>query len=309
MSFKKILSRIKNWLQGLSFRTGVIVMALCLPCYFISLGLPWLLDMDASKKGAMFVVFFGLAKTFQYAGLTILGKEGYRRLKAKLKGNKPVRLIIFDFDGTIGDSRGLITRTMLETIDRLGLEKRTEEECARTIGLPLAECFSSMIPMTDEKAEECARVYTEICLRNSVPGAVPAFPNVVETIRNLHSQGYILTIATNRSRQTLTAFLNDMQLADCFRLLVGVDDVQQKKPNAEPALKILDTFGLKANQALIVGDTESDIVMGKNAGIRTCGVTYGTGTEEDLKKSGADFIINDFSELTGIVSHSANGSK
>ncbi len=82
---RTILRRVKAWLGRLSFRTGVVVLGLCVPCYLISFA-PLLLgaDMSGGAKGAWWVVWFGLAKTFQYAGLTILGVEGWRRLKSRL---------------------------------------------------------------------------------------------------------------------------------------------------------------------------------------------------------------------------------
>lgn len=85
---KKALQKIKEQLAKLSFRTGVIVLLLCIPCYIFSFA-QMALDIDASTKGVLWVVFFGLAKTFQYGGLTILGVEGVKRLKAKFKKNKP----------------------------------------------------------------------------------------------------------------------------------------------------------------------------------------------------------------------------
>lgn len=81
---KKLFQKIKTQLAKLSFRTGVIVLLLCIPCYIISFA-QMALDIDASTKGILWVVFFGLAKTFQYGGLTILGVEGVKRLKAKFK--------------------------------------------------------------------------------------------------------------------------------------------------------------------------------------------------------------------------------
>ncbi len=80
------LSRTKVWLSALSFRTGVVVLTLCIPCYILSFaqfGLPDHLA-SAEMKGMLWFILFGLAKTFQYAGLTILGVEGWRRLKARL---------------------------------------------------------------------------------------------------------------------------------------------------------------------------------------------------------------------------------
>lgn len=78
---KDLLNKIKAWLQGLSFRTGVIVLSLCVPCYIISFA-QMALPISAGAKGVLWFIFFGLAKTFQYGGLTILGVEGVRRLKA-----------------------------------------------------------------------------------------------------------------------------------------------------------------------------------------------------------------------------------
>ena len=72
--------RIKGWLKRLSFRTGVIVLAMCIPFYIISFA-QMALPLNVSVKGALWVIFFGLAKTAQYGGLTIIGAEGIKRLK------------------------------------------------------------------------------------------------------------------------------------------------------------------------------------------------------------------------------------
>jgi len=78
---KDLMNKIKAWLQGFSFRTGVIVLALCVPCYIISFA-QMALPISTAAKSVLWFVFFGMAKTFQYGGLTILGVEGVKRLKA-----------------------------------------------------------------------------------------------------------------------------------------------------------------------------------------------------------------------------------
>ncbi|MBD5349595.1 MAG: hypothetical protein HDR89_01750 [Bacteroides sp.] len=77
----KLLQNIKGWIGRLSFRTGVVVLAMCVPLYVVSFA-QMALPLSASTKGVLWVVFFGLAKTAQYGGLTILGAEGIKRLKA-----------------------------------------------------------------------------------------------------------------------------------------------------------------------------------------------------------------------------------
>ncbi len=76
-----LLDRIKKWLASLSFRTGVIVLACCIPFYILSFA-QMLLPISAQAKTVLWVILFGLAKTFQYGGLTILGVEGFKRVKA-----------------------------------------------------------------------------------------------------------------------------------------------------------------------------------------------------------------------------------
>lgn len=81
---KRFIERVKAWLSQLSFRTGVVVMLCCIPLYVLSFA-QMLLPISTSLKSVLWVVLFGLAKTAQYGGLTILGVEGVRRLKAYLR--------------------------------------------------------------------------------------------------------------------------------------------------------------------------------------------------------------------------------
>lgn len=86
---KNFFKKIKDWLAGLSFRTGVIVLLCCIPFYIISFA-QMLLPISVEAKGILWVVFFGLAKTAQYSGITILGVEGYKRVKSYFKKGKKV---------------------------------------------------------------------------------------------------------------------------------------------------------------------------------------------------------------------------
>jgi len=79
-----MINRIKQWLQTLSFRTGVIVLLCCIPFYILSFA-QMFLPISAAAKGVLWTVLFGMAKTCQYGGLTILGVEGYQRLKSWFK--------------------------------------------------------------------------------------------------------------------------------------------------------------------------------------------------------------------------------
>lgn len=83
INFAGLSSNVKRWLSKLSFRTGVIVLLMCIPLYIISFA-QMALPISTAVKGTLWVVFFGLAKTAQYGGLTIIGAEGIKRLKSYL---------------------------------------------------------------------------------------------------------------------------------------------------------------------------------------------------------------------------------
>lgn len=85
--FVRIGQRLRSWLGRLSFRTGLLVLAMCIPFYLLSFA-QFALPISPSAKGVLWMLFFGLAKTAQYGGLTILGAEGIQRIKARWQRNR-----------------------------------------------------------------------------------------------------------------------------------------------------------------------------------------------------------------------------
>ncbi len=92
-----------------------------------------------------------------------------------------------------------------------------------------------------------------------------------------------------------------MGMARYFQCIIGAGEVAKAKPNAEPVLKVLAETGFKAEDTLVVGDMDVDILMGRNARTKTCGVTWGNGTKAQLEEAGADCIIDSMEELLEII--------
>ena len=211
-------------------------------------------------------------------------------------------LIIFDFDGTLGDTRRNIVTTMQMTIKELHLPNRSDEECAATIGLPLAGCFRTLFPdIQEELIPRCAETYRRFFNENLKTIHPEAFPGVVETLSILHQKGFTLTIASSRSHNSLKELTRNMGIADFISYFLGADDVKEAKPKPVPVLKTLADMHYDAGETLVVGDMAVDILMGANAGTRTCGVTWGNGTKEELENAGATFIIDRMSDLLIIL--------
>lgn len=206
-----------------------------------------------------------------------------------------IRIMILDFDGTLGDTAGVIVKTMQATIKELGLPSRSDEQCAAMIGLRLIEIPPVLFPECELDGEYYASTYRRLFHDFNTDGAVELYPNVLETLVELKKRGIILTIASSRSKASLTEYVSALGLESVISFVLGADDVKDGKPAPEAVNRTLEKFGFLPEEALVVGDTTFDIQMGKAAGTRTCGVTYGNGSIESL--ADADRIIDDFGEL------------
>lgn len=208
-----------------------------------------------------------------------------------------MKLIILDFNGTLADTQPLILRSLQGTIAELGLPSRTDAECASIIGLPLKECFVKLVNADDTLAERCCEVYRRLFDEYNHPGTVTLFPHVEETLHELHRRGLQLAICSSRARATLDHFVLSFGFEQLVQTVVSADDVPHGKPYPDPALRVLELTGCKAEEALMVGDASYDILMGRAAGCHTCGVTYGNQTAAQLRNAGADYLIDNFQEL------------
>ena len=208
-------------------------------------------------------------------------------------------ILILDFDGTLGDTVGVIVQTMQATIRELGLPARTDKECASMIGLRLIDIPPVLFPECNLDGEFYAQTYRRLFHIYNTAGAVELYPNVIETLTELKNRGLVLTIASSRSKASLTNHIKDLGIEALISYVLGADDVVEGKPNPEPVNRTLEKFGFKPEEAIVVGDTVFDVDMGKNAGTKTCGVTYGNGSRESI--SAADWVIDDFGHLLEIV--------
>ena len=211
------------------------------------------------------------------------------------------RLVILDFDGTLADTQPLIVSSIHRTLAELHLPPRTDAECCSIIGLPLKECFTTLLPIDDAMAERCAEVYCRVFDEDNHPGVVTLFPQVLDTLTALHDRGLQLAICSSRGRPTLESFVRDFHLEDLVSMVVSANDVQHHKPHPEPVQVILKQLCIPAEETLVVGDASYDILMGRNAGCRTCGVTYGNQSADELSAAGADILVSDFAALLEAV--------
>lgn len=212
------------------------------------------------------------------------------------------QLVIFDFDGTIMDTRKPIVSAKQETMRQMGLPVMDEESCAETIGYTAKIGFQRLYPDLDEDTvDQCVTLYRKLFDEQIRIEPPELFPGILDTLDKLEDMGITCTIATSRNRKSLLAFLTQLGIRSRFTYILAQEDTNLLKPNGEPVEKTLSDLSVSAEQALVVGDMPMDILMGKNAGVRTCGVTYGNASSETLLSAGADHVIDSINELITIL--------
>ena len=219
-----------------------------------------------------------------------------------------MKTVILDFDGTIANTKNCIIKTIQKVAEVLGLPSVDESEIKDLIGLPLKDTFIKVLHISNENdLQNAIELYRVVF--NKFSDAIELYPNVKTTLETLFSNGVIITVASSRGKESLTDLLKRLEIIEYITLILGEQDVENKKPAPDMVLRILEETNTSPKNALIVGDTTYDIEMGQRAECLTCGVTYGNHYELQLKKQGADFIISDFGKLIDLIREKKHNKK
>lgn len=194
-----------------------------------------------------------------------------------------IRLIVFDWDGTLMDSEHAIVQSMQRGIADLGLEPRTDEQVRNIIGLGLREAVSALYPEGDaELPERLAEAYRTHWFQFSQDER-DLFPGVRGLLEWLHTKDYLLAIATGKSRRGLNRVLADTGLGSLIHASRCADETRSK-PHPQMLEEILTLLDVAPSAAIMVGDTEYDMELARNAGVQPLAVCYGTHEPERLHR-------------------------
>ena len=212
----------------------------------------------------------------------------------------PYDNIIVDFDGTISDSRRDIARAQLWVLERLGAQGHREEDLYPFIGMPLGETFRQILPPAmHDRIDEASDLYAEYYPSRSLL-TTTLFPGVRRTLERLRSRGKRIAVASTKRGPGIRRTTDHFGITPLFERLQGSEGLPFKP---DPAIihVILREEGWNPGATLMVGDTAMDVLAGRNAGIATCGVTYGAMSGDQIHAAAPDFIISEFSALVPLV--------
>ena len=207
--------------------------------------------------------------------------------------NKPVELIIFDWDGTLFNSVGQIVSSLQFAAQRFQ-QPLTDDDAKSIIGLGLPEVAQVLFPKVPELHTEILKCYGEHYVENSTGDQW--FAGVSDLLLDLKNQNLKLAVATGKSRRGLDRVLKKTSSHEIFDITRAASETKSK-PDPLMLAEILDFTGVKAEHAIMVGDTSYDLEMAQNIGMPSIGVSYGVHLPSVLQQFNPLSIVDDVRSL------------
>jgi phosphoglycolate phosphatase len=210
--------------------------------------------------------------------------------------NPDYSLIVFDWDGTLMDSAARIVQCMRLAASDVGLSVPTPAAARDIIGLGLDDAVARLFPGIGRgDLESLVSAYRYHWLGDRVVAA-EMFAGALTLIEALHRQGLLLGVATGKSRLGLDKALEESRLGGFFHATRCADETFSK-PHPQMLEEILTDLDTAPDRALVVGDTEYDMQMAANAGVRAVGMSHGVHSKERLLGNGALQCFDDLAAL------------
>ncbi|HXH50297.1 MAG TPA: HAD family hydrolase [Terriglobia bacterium] len=219
--------------------------------------------------------------------------------------------VIFDFDGTLASSLEGIHACFQEALATFGYGRPSVAEVRRTVGLTLEE---SVRILTNGQCDGAKLGKVVDCYRAlyTKKGRAMAtlFPGAKETLTAVREMGIRIVLVSNKSHKGLCRLAEHLGIDASVNMMLGVDESSFRKPDARLFTETIAPRLAESHprRVLMVGDTESDILFAKNAGLRSCWASYGYGDEAACKALAPEFILPNITRLPGLI-HPINTSK
>ncbi len=213
-----------------------------------------------------------------------------------------MRLIIFDMDGTLIDSVGLIVETVTAAFHAINEPVPTETAIRAVSGITAREAMAIIAPAaTPSRVEEIVDSYRSQYRQRAGTAREPMFQGALDTLNRLQRQkDTVLAVATGKGYQGAVTLLERHKILDRFHS-VETPDHNRGKPDPQMIETAMEKAGATRRETVMIGDTVHDIRMAKAAGVKAIGVAWGYHTVFDLNEAGADVIVESFAELDAAI--------
>ncbi len=209
--------------------------------------------------------------------------------------NKPYQLVVFDWEGTVADTLGHILHRISEEAKSLGFGSVDPYLARNYVSLGLVQSLKKLFPHLSliQLEQLLHSVQTSVVPRPSEPCLIPG---VKKFITQLTSLGIDVAIATNKGHQSLMRALQTSGLNELFKVTRSAGQVPAK-PCPQMLQEIMDEFGYKPSQTLMIGDSIADMEMAKSLEVTAIGVDFYHQQEDALMPAGAEAVFDDYQLL------------
>jgi len=216
-----------------------------------------------------------------------------------------LRLVVFDVDGTLVDSQAHILATMSRAFAAVGRTPPTRDAVLNIVGLSLPVAMARLVPDVPDDVPLLVDAYksafAEMRQSGDVAANSPLYPGARACLNGLAAEpNTLLGVATGKSRRGLAHLMDLHNLAPVFQTTQVADD-HPSKPHPSMLEACLAETGTNAENAVMIGDTSYDIEMGRAAGFRSIGVTWGYHDANALRDAGAHLLVDDFAALSSVL--------
>jgi HAD superfamily hydrolase (TIGR01509 family) len=213
---------------------------------------------------------------------------------------RTVRAALFDWDGTLVDSRAVLLAAWREsTAQVLGRSyPQTPAEENLVFTLPGSRIWPTL---ARERDQLDALVVAFQSAYEASAGEVRTFPGVKRMLEALRAAGLSIAVVTSKARRRYGPDASHAGIATLIDVAICAEDTDGAKPDPTPVLRALERFGVRASLAVMIGDTPVDVAAGIAAGTRTIGVAWGHAGEAELRAAGAERVADDPAQLTALL--------
>ena len=212
----------------------------------------------------------------------------------------PLKLLVFDLDGTLADTGADLAESVNRTLQSLGMAPRPGAEILGFVGdgvrklieRSLGEAYPARF---DEALKQFKGIYAEHLLDHTT-----LYPGVLEVLQYFGGKDKVLI--TNKTREFTLAICRGLGIAGFFKEIIAADSTEFMKPDHRLLIPLFERFGATPGATLVVGDGVNDILLARNAGARSCAFLNGLGKREELLSLRPDFTIEKMIELKEIGS-------
>ncbi|UAL47856.1 HAD family hydrolase [Sutcliffiella horikoshii] len=211
------------------------------------------------------------------------------------------KIILFDLDGTLSDPKEGITKSVQYALEKMDIVEPDTDRLETFIGPPLQVSFAEYYGFDEKESIRAIDFYRERFKEKGMFENV-LYPNISLLLEALKESGFVLVVATSKPTIFAEQIIKYFELEEYFQLIVGSNLDGTRSSKTEIIQYILDNYtDFNRRDFVMIGDRKHDIIGAKNTGIDSIGVTYGYGSQEEIRDAEPTYIISSVDDLMGLL--------